>query len=414
MEISYSRTVLSNGLTVIFHQDKTTPMAAMNVLYNVGARDEHPDRTGFAHLFEHLMFGGSKNIPSYDEPLQKAGGENNAFTNNDITNYYLQIPSTNIETGFWLESDRMLELAFSERSLDVQRKVVIEEFNQRYLNQPYGDIPLLMRPLAYKVHPYRWNTIGKDISHIADASLGEVKDFFYKHYNPANAILVVGGDFEKDYIFELSEKWFGPIQRNHTYKRNLPLEPLQTEARRLVVERDVPQDCIIIAFPMCNRQHPDYHVFDMMSDVLSLGNSGRLALSLVKRKQLFSGIEAYISGSTDEGQIVFKGDILPGITPEVAEKAIWDEINLLQNEGVSEYEMQKILNQAESSNVFQNVNLLNKAMNLAHYELLGDAGLINREIEAYRKVTAQQICNLSSNALISEKSSTLIYLSKKS
>jgi zinc protease len=411
VNISYSKHVFSNGLRVLFHKDKNSPLAAVNVLYDVGARDENPNRTGFAHLFEHLMFGGSKHVPSYDTPLQKAGGENNAFTSNDITNYYITIPKENIETAFWLESDRMLQLDFSENSLEVQRKVVVEEFNQRYLNQPYGDLDLLFRPLCYKVHPYQWSTIGKNIQHIEEAILDEVKDFYNTHYNPGNAILCVSGDLDEDFVFQLAEKWFGQIDKKHSYIRNILKEPEQFESRWLEVERDVPNHCIVIGFHMTNRLHNDYYAFDLLSDILSQGNSSRLTQQLIKNQQLFSNIDAYITGSLDEGQLVFKGDLLPNVSIEQAEKAIWEQIETLKNEQVSVDEMIKVIHQAETSNIFRNVNLLNKAMNLAFYELLGDANLINTELDNYKKITAQDIMRISNDFLKREKSSTLLYKS---
>ncbi len=397
---------------MLFHQDKSSPLAAVNILYDVGARDEDPRRTGFAHLFEHLMFGGTKKIPAFDTPLQEAGGDNNAFTNNDITNYYITIPKDNIETALWLESDRMNELGFSEKSLDVQRKVVIEEFNQRYLNQPYGDISLLFRPLCYKVHPYQWSTIGKEISHISEARIEEVKDFFGTHYNPQNAILSVVGDFEEDDIVSLVEKWFAPIRKPHSYVRQLPVEPVQTEARRLEVERDVPQHCILISFPMCSRLDDEYYVFDLLSDVLSRGKSSRLTQTLVKDKKLFSDIDAYISGSMDEGQFIFRGDVSHGVSVDQAENAIWEEIEKLKNTLISKNEMERMMNQIETEHVFRNIGILNKAMNLAFYELMGDASILNWEIEKYRKVNPNQLISTAKSCFLTEKSSTLIYKSK--
>ncbi len=413
MHISFTKHVLSNGLRVIFHYTDDTPLSCVNILYDVGSKDEKPERTGFAHLFEHLMFGGSVNIPSYDVPLQKACGENNAFTTNDITNYYLILPKENIETALWLESDRMLELAFSEKSLDVQRKVVIEEFNQRYLNQPYGDMTLLLQPLCYKVHPYQWDTIGKDITHIAESKLSEVKEFYYTHYNPSNAILSVSGDFEQTYIFDLLEKWFGNINKPHSYIRNLPKEPVQTVSRRLEVERDVPQDTIVVSFPMCNRQFFDFYVWDIITGIFSQGESGRLNQSLVKKQKLFSDITAYTTGTIDEGQVIFTGYILPGVKIERAEKALWKEIELLRKEKISTFEMEKMLNNTESSMIFQNVSIFYKTMGLAYYELLGNADLINKEIEIYRSITTEDIMRVAEINLIHNKSSSLVIKSKK-
>ncbi len=290
--IEFNRFTLENGLKVIVHEDFTTPMAVLNILYDVGARDEEPNKTGFAHLFEHLMFGGSVNIPNYDEPLQRVGGENNAFTSNDITNYYITLPSTNLETAFWLESDRMLSLAFSEKSLDTQRNVVMEEFKQRYLNQPYGDVWLKLRPLAYQTHPYQWATIGQDLAQIENAKMEDVKAFFAKHYTPQNAILVVGGNVTTAEVKRLAEKWFAPIAAGNKYERNLPKELPQEEARSLTVTANVPLNAIYIAFPMPARKDPMYQVFDLLGDILSQGQSSRLYNSLLKEQQLFSDINA--------------------------------------------------------------------------------------------------------------------------
>ncbi len=389
--IEIERRILDNGLTVIAHVDRSTPLAALNVLYKVGSRNEDSSRTGFAHLFEHLMFGGSKNIPSYDSPLQMVGGDNNAFTSNDITNYYLTLPADNIETGFWLESDRMLELAFSPESLDVQRKVVIEEFKQRYLNQPYGDIPLLARPLAYKVHPYQWPTIGKDIQHIEEATLEDVKDFFFSHYAPNNAIVTVTGNIDPNEIFRLAQKWFGPIPRRELNTSIVPPEPIQTGLRELHVTRKVPADFIQMMFHMPGRTEAGYQVVDLLSDLLANGQSSRLVQALMKERQLFSDINAYISGDNDPGLFTVTGNLLPGIDMESARDAIWDELGKLCNELVSPYELQKVKNRVESVVIFSEISFLNKAMNLAHYEMIGKAEDINLEVEIYRNITREDL-----------------------
>ncbi len=411
--IKIERHTLDNGLTVIAHVDKSTPMAALNILYKVGARNEDPQRTGFAHLFEHLMFGGSKNIPSYDNPLQKVGGDNNAFTNNDLTNYYLTLPAENIETGFWLESDRMLELAFSPESLEVQRKVVIEEFKQRYLNQPYGDIPLLARPLAYKVHPYQWPTIGKDISHIKDANLQEVKDFFYSHYAPNNAIVTVAGNIDPQHIFKLAEKWFGPIPRRNISNAIVPMEPIQTERRELSVTRKVPASYIHMMFHMQGRHQPGYQAADLLSDILSNGQSSRLVQSLMKEKQLFSEVNAYISGDNDPGLFTITGSLLPEVTMAQAEKAIWEEIDKTKHTSIENYELQKVKNRIESVMVFSEINFLNKAMNMAQYEMLGNAENINKEADIYRAITADDIRQEANQILTDENCSILYYNAEK-
>lgn len=411
--VKFNRLTLSNGLKVLVHEDHTTPMAVVNILYNVGARDEKEDQTGFAHLFEHLMFGGSVNIPSYDEPLQRVGGENNAFTSNDITNYYISLPASNLETAFWLESDRMLSLAFSEKSLEVQRNVVSEEFKQRYLNQPYGDVWLRLRPLAYKKHPYRWATIGKELSHIEHASLEDVKAFFSLHYNPSNAIMIVGGDVETEKVALLAEKWFGPIPAGIEYKRELPAEPEQKEARMETVNADVPLDAVYIAFHMPARIEQGYYEADLISDILSRGNSSRLYARLIKEKKVFSEINAYVMGSLDPGLFVIEGKLTAGIDTNEAIEAVWSELELLKTEPVSAYELTKIKNKIESTMVFAEMNLLDKAMNLAFFELLGDAGMLNQETERYLKITATDIMNCASSLFRKENSSSLIYLANK-
>lgn len=411
--IQFEKFKLKNNLTVIVHQDKSTPMACLNIIYDVGARDEDENKTGFAHLFEHLMFGGSINISNYDEPLQLVGGENNAFTTNDITNYYCTVPSENLETAFWLESDRMLSLAFDKKSLEVQRSVVIEEFKQRYLNQPYGDVWLLLRPLIYNVHPYKWATIGKEIKHIEDATMGDVKAFFKEHYNPSNAVLVVAGDVELDYVKQLCEKWFEPIDAGMKPKRNLPVEPEQTEYRSLTVERDVPISSIYRAYRMCARTDEEYHTVDMVSDIMSRGNSSRLYKNLIKDKQLFSDIHAYVMGDFDKGLFVISGKINDGVSIEEAEAGIDAEIAKMQTELVSEEELQKCKNKIESTVTYSEADVLNKATNLAISELLGDADLINKEIENYHKVTAEGIREQAKKILQKTNCSTLFYLKKK-
>jgi zinc protease len=411
--VDFNRFTLANGLKVLVHEDPTTPMAVLNILYDVGARDEDPEKTGFAHLFEHLMFGGSVNIPSYDEPLQRVGGENNAFTSNDITNYYITLPSENIETAFWLESDRMLSLAFSEKSLDTQRNVVSEEFKQRYLNQPYGDVWLKLRPLAYKKHSYRWATIGKELSHIENATMDDVKAFFKKHYTPQNAILVVGGNVKTEEVKKLAEKWFEPIPAGDKYERNLIQEDLQTEARQETVKANVPLNAIYVAFKMPGRLNADYYAFDLLSDILSRGQSSRLFNSLLKEQKLFSDINAYISSSLDAGLFIVEGKLVEGVAIKTAEKAIWAELDKLKSELVTADELTKVKNKVESVLVFSEMSLLDKAMNLAYYELLGDADLLNQETEEFLKVTAEDIKRISNETFGREQSSTLYYLTEE-
>jgi len=410
--VKFNRFTLENGLRVIVHEDNTTPMAVLNILYDVGARDEDPGQTGFAHLFEHLMFGGSVNIPSYDEPLQRVGGENNAFTRNDITNYYITLPSANIETAFWLESDRMLSLAFSKKSLEVQRNVVIEEFKQRYLNQPYGDVWLKLRPMVYKKHPYQWATIGKEIKHIEDAKIEDVKAFFKKHYNPQNAIMVVGGDVKTEDVKKLAEKWFGPIPAGEKYHRNLQQEPEQHEERRATVTAKVPLNDVYIAFLMGDRLDKSYYIAELMSDILSRGNSSRLYRNLVKEKQLFSEVHAYMTGSLDKGMFVFEGKPTENVSIETAEAAIWEELERIKTEEIPADELTKVKNKIESTTIFSEMSLLDKAMNLASFELLGDAEMINHETDKYLEVSAEQIKALANQLFRKDNSTTLIYLAE--
>jgi zinc protease len=413
MSLQFNKFMLANGLKVIHHEDKSTPLVCLNTLYDVGARDEDPHRTGFAHLFEHLMFGGSVNIPSYDEPLQRVGGDNNAFTSNDITNYYLTVPAANVETGFWLESDRMLSLAFSEKSLEVQRNVVIEEFKQRYLNQPYGDIWLLMRPLVYTTHPYLWDTIGKDISHIAEAKMEDVKSFFYKFYAPNNATVVVSGNVSLQEVERLAKKWFAPIQKGPDNKRNLPIEPAQTEFRSLTVERDVPVNALYQAYRMCSRKDKEFYAVDLLSDILSGGSSSRLYNQLVKNKKLFSELNAYADDSFDQGMFIISGKLSEGVSMQDAENAVAEELQHLMHHEVEERELKKVKNKVESSMEFSEMSILNKALNLAVSELFGDADLANQEVAKYLSVTPQQIRTQAQAILRKENCSTIYYLAKK-
>lgn len=408
--INFKRYTLDNGLTVLAHRDTSTPIAAINVLYKVGARNEQADKTGFAHLFEHLMFGGSVNIPSYDEPLQMAGGENNAFTNNDYTDYYISLPKDNIETALWLESDRMLGLDFSQKSLDIQKSVVIEEYMQNYLNRPYGDVWLNLRPLAYKQHPYQWSTIGKSIEQIEHATLDEVKAFFYNYYAPNNAIIAVVADIDEDEIYTLVKKWFGDIPYRYVKQASIPKEPQQTEARELTLHRPVPVNAIFKAYHMCNRLHANYYICDLLTDVLSSGKSSRLYRRLVQERQLFSQINAYITGELDEGLIVVSGNILPHVDIKTAEESVNEELHKIATENISDYELEKIKNKVEAMQTFSETQGMNKAMNLCYYEMLGNTGLINSEIEQYRTITADDIRNVAAEYFNADNCSTLYYL----
>ena len=410
--INFEKFQLENGLRVIIHEDKTAAVTAINLLYDVGAKDETPDKTGFAHLFEHLMFGGSINIPNYDGPLQDVGGENNAFTSNDITNYYITLPTNNIETGLWLESDRMLSLAFTDESLEIQRNVVIEEYKQRYLNQPYGDVWLLLRPLAYKKHTYRWPTIGAEISHIEDATMEDVKAFFKKFYIPNNAILTIAGPKSTAELKPLVEKWFGDIPKGERSTRNIEKEPQQTEKRLLKVERKVPLNAIYKAYHMCERNHPDYYTTDLISDILSRGESSRLYRSLVKDQKLFSSLDAYIMGSHDEGLFVVSGKLTDGVTMEEADLALQKQLNEMIKNPVLESELEKVKTKVESGILFSETSCLNKAMGLSLHELLGDANNMNTEIANYQKVNIQDIQRVATTIFKETNCSTLYYYAK--
>ncbi len=388
-------------------------MVAVNVLYDVGSKDEHPDKTGFAHLFEHLMFSGSVNVPDFDEPIQLAGGENNAFTNSDITNFYDLLPVENLEVALWLESDRMLQLNFSEKALDVQRKVVVEEFKETCLNEPYGDVWHHLSDMAYKVHPYQWPTIGKIPKHVEDAKLEDVKSFFFKFYQPNNAILVIAGNVEPEEVLAKVEKWFGSIPSRDFKIRELPSEPIQTAIQERLHEANVPVDAVYLAFHMCSRTDPDFHAIDLLSDILGNGPSSRLYRRLLKDQELFSLVDCYISGSIEPGLFIVEGKPSNGVSLEQAEEAIWKELEFLKNELIPAKELQKIKNKSESTLVFSEVNILNKAINLAFFEAIGDAGMINDETAKYQKLTVEDIQRVARKVLTRENCSKLIYKAKE-
>jgi predicted Zn-dependent peptidase len=407
--IQFDRFVLDNGLRVLVHEDLSTLMAVVNVMYDVGARDEDPAQTGFAHLFEHLMFGGSINIKEYDEPLQRAGGENNAYTTNDLTNYYCQLPAQNIETAFWLESDRMLSLAFGEKSLATQRKVVCEEFKEHYINKPYGDVWHKMRSLAYTVHPYRWMTIGKELSHVENAKIDDVKNFFFKHYRPVNAILVVAGNVKLEQVKRLAEKWFGPIEMGKKYERQLPVEPLQTEARKLEVEANVPLDAFVKTWHMDARLSPGYYAADLLTEILGGGAASRLYQTLVKEKQYFSSIDCYHFGSLDAGLVSVDGKLVKGVSMETAVKAVDEEIEKLKASKIEAKELQKVINRTESVIAFEDMSVMSRASSIALYELLGDAGMMNTEFQKYQAITIDSIHDYANKIFANNNSNTLLY-----
>jgi zinc protease len=403
---------LDNQLSVIVHEDHSTPMAVLNILYDVGARDEDPGKTGFAHLFEHLMFGGSVHIPDFETPLQMAGGENNAFTTNDLTNYYIQLPAENIETAFWLESDRMLSLAFSEKSLEVQKKVVSEEFKEHYINKPYGDVWFKLRELAYKKHPYNWMTIGKELAHIENARLIDVQEFFFKHYRPVNAILVVAGNVKTDHIKELTEKWFADIPSGEKYIRQLPKEPAQHGDRKLEIRANVPLDALYKCYPMASRMEDGYYSAELITEILGGGGSSRLHQKLVKEKKLFSNIECHHTGSVDPGLVIIEGKLIRGKSMQEAEAAIEEELGKIKSEKILEKELTKVKNKTESAIAFEDMSVMNRATSLAIYELLGDANMMNTELGKYQAVTAEDLLKTAGEIFAPGNSNTLYYFSK--
>lgn len=411
--IEFARKTLENGLTVISSCDPSTPMAVVNVLYKVGARNEDPKKTGFAHLFEHLMFGGSMHAPRFDRELEIAGGSNNAFTNNDLTNYYDVIPAQNIETALWLESDRMAFLDINKRSLEVQRSVVSEEFKENYLNQPYGQAWHHLRALAYRVHPYRWPTIGLSLKHIEEATLEDVRDFYRRFYHPSNAILTLCGNIKNEEAFSLAQKWFADIADTAATEMKIPEEPPQKEARRKVVEDNVPLDAVYIAFHIGGRNDPSYYVNNLLTDILSNGSSSRLYTRLVKEKQLFNSISAWVDGALDPGLLTISGRLNQGISPEKGEEAIWHELSLLQNESIKERELEKVQNKVEFEITSNMISLMHRGFALSYYEMLGDAAQINHEIEKYRNVTISELMKEARARLIPGNSSVLYYKRKQ-
>lgn len=407
--ITFEKHTLANGLQVAANRDRCSKMAALNLLYKVGARNENPEQTGFAHLFEHLMFRGTRRIPNFDAPVQMACGENNAFTNNDYTDYYITLPTPNIETAFWLESDRMTGLSLSRRKLETEKRVVLEEFNQRYLNQPYGDMTKLLREMVYRVHPYRWCAIGRTPEHVAAATLEDAERFYRRYYRPSNAILSVSGDIEPEQVFAMAERWFGEIPDTPAHHDPLPAEPMQTSARRLEVDRDVPATAITIAFPMGGRLSRDYYLLDLISDLLSGGESARLYDSLIRRRRLFSAINAYITGDIDPGMFIITGQIMEGVSEQQAEEALWEELRKLQEVAVGGYELEKVKNKFEAGVMFGELNVMNKAMNIGYYLMLGHPDLINSETDIFRSINAYDIIRESRRIFRPEFSSTLIY-----
>ncbi len=412
------RHTLANGLRIVHHEDTTTQMVAVNLLYNVGARNEDAEHTGYAHLLEHLMFEGSVNIPNYDIHVQLAGGENNAWTNNDLTNYYITIPKSNVETAFWLESDRMLGLALTEQSVKVQKEVVIEEFKQQHLNRPYGDVQHLIRALAYKVHPYRWPTIGITPQHIEQATRDSIMQFYHRYYTPGNAILSVVGNISFDEVVQMAEKWFGTIENKampsstSRYIHSPLMEPEQKRMRRKTVYRHVPSDMLIMAFHMSDRYQQEYHVCDLITDILSAGQSSRLIQRLINTRKLFTSLDAYIQGSLDAGLLYIMGRLSDGVTFEEAEQAVWHELDTLKRVAVPDEELNKVRNRSESERTFNNISYLNRAINLAQLELIGQDPTLEDELTRYCSVTAEDIKH-TSRKIFTKKNCSVLYYKKR-
>lgn len=411
--IDYTQHTLANGLRVIVNRDRQSKLAAVNLLYGVGARNEDPDRTGFAHLFEHLMFRGTRRIPNFDLPVQMASGDNNAFTNNDYTDFHITLPTGNIETALWLESDRMEGLDITPEKLRTEQKVVIEEYRQRYLNQPYGDQTLLLRALAYERHPYRWAAIGRTPDHIAGATLEEVRAFYRRYYRPANAILSISADMDEQRMIALAERWFSGLEARTAEQAEIPAEPEQTAPRRQEVERDVPATTVTVAYHMGARRSPDFYTADAVSDLLSGGDSSRLYRELVRTQRLLTSVNAYITGDIDPGLFIFTGQLADGVEPEAVEEAFAREIDRLQEGGVSEYELEKVRNKFEANTLFGELNIMNKAMNLGFYAMLGDLELVNGELARYRAVGEEEIRSFCRRTFRPENSSTLIYRARR-
>jgi len=407
--INYKERVLENGLKVVIHEDVSTPLVAVNLLYKVGSRNEDKDRTGFAHLFEHLMFGGSENAPDFDDPIQLAGGENNAFTNSDITNFYITIPSQNLETALWLESDRMRSLILDKNSLEIQRKVVVEEFKETCLNKPYGDVWHHISSQAYQEHPYQWPTIGKDISHVQDANLDDVAAFFKTYYVPNNAVLVLSGNVSASEGFDLCEKWFGDISSGKLSDKRIMPEPIQKKSRELYINKKVPSTAVFVSFPMVSKNHPDYFVYDMVSDILGNGRSSRLYRNLYKQKKYFSKIDAYVTGTIDPGLLIIDGRVAEGIKNDLAIESIWEELEKLKIENIPDEEFQKVINQILSTLEFSEINILNKAMNLAYYASIDSTELINLQREKYRAISKEDLVRVANDVFRKENSNTLVY-----
>ena len=411
LNLSYETFTLSNGLKVVVHEDKSLPKVVVNILYRVGSKDEEESLTGFAHLFEHLMFEGSKHIPHYDKELQRVGGDNNAFTSADITNYYLSMPSNQLETAFWLESDRMLALDISQEKLAIQQSVVIEEYKQRYLNQPYGDAYLHLLPLHFEKHPYRWATIGKSIEHVAQASLKDVEQFFYGFYAPNNAVMVVAGDVRRAEVERLAEKWFGNIPERPLKKNSLPAEPLQSEAKRKEVTGNVPFPAVYKMFHIPAYGERDYFTLDLISDLLSNGKGAWLYEDLIKKHKVATSVSAFVWGHLDPGAFSINGYVSENASTEEYESQLRNCLDRLAH--LPEQELTRVKNKVEASFILQKTQLLEKAMAFAYSDAAGDLSLVNKVPEIYRSITVEDIYRVTQHYLQEKNCSTLLYIPQK-
>ncbi len=411
--VEFSRTILPNGLRVLIHEDHSTPLVAVNISYDVGSRDENEDKTGFAHLFEHLMFAGSKNAPDFDGPLQRAGGENNAFTTNDYTTFYEILPAENLEIALWLESDRMLALNITKKALDVQRKVVVEEFKETCLNEPYGDSWHHLSDMMYHKHPYRWPVIGLKPEHVENATIEDVRGFYQRWYTPNNAVLSIAGKVHAADVLPLVEKWFASIPSGPAVHRQLPVEPPQTGPIRREVKAAVPAAAVYLAFRMPARLHPDFYPVDLLSDVLAQSHSSRLYRRLLKERALFSQIDAYVTANLDPGLLIVEGRPAEGVSMDAAIAAVWEELEDLKKEPIPTRELEKIIHRFESTIVFSEMSALNKAQNLSYYELMTHAELMNEETATYLALQPADLQRAAQEIFRADNSATLIYVPEK-
>ena len=408
--IRSSSATLDNGLRIVHHADSYTPMVAVDLLYGVGARDEDPGHTGIAHLLEHMMFGGSANVPDFDRHTERACGWNNAWTSNDYTNFYSVVPAENIETIFWLESDRMLQPSFTSETFDVQRQVVIEEFKQTCLNRPYATLGHSLRALLYQVHPYRWPTIGLTPDHIASLTLDRVRTFFHANYTPDRAVLSVAGNIAFERVVELADKWFGNIPRGNVPRRILPAEPLPDAPRRLTVKgANEPQTSITIAYPMMAHGCEGYEAADIITDILAAGRASRFHQTLIAQGNVFTEADASILGSDQPGYIMVNGLIAPGIDnpEEQAEQTLLQQLSRLTDDGITPHELQRAVNRFESRFRYSKAGILAKAQALAKAAMQGYD--INSVTARYRALNVDHV-NATARALLRpDRSATLLY-----